>query len=115
MEKQVSRGDIYLADLRPVYRSEQSGIRPVLIVQNDTGNIHSPTVIVAAITSNLDKPSLPTHIIAKTDCGLNKDSIVLLEQLRTLDKRRLGKYIGALDENYMKEVDSALAVSVGIR
>lgn len=115
MEKQMVRGDIYLTDLRNSTRSEQSGIRPVLVVQNDIGNANSPTVIVAAMTSNLDKPALPTHVIAKTDCGLLKDSVVLLEQLRTLDKRRLGKYIGTLNETYMKEIDSALAVSVGIK
>lgn len=114
MEKQYQRGNIFLADLRPTVHSEQSGVRPVLVISNDKGNASSPTVIVAAITSNLDKPSLPTHVAVKTDCGLHRDSIILLEQLRTLDKRRLGRQVGTLNENVMKEVDGAIAVSIGI-
>ena len=111
----VKRGDIYYADLSPVVGSEQGGMRPVLIVQNDTGNRHSPTVIAAAITSKLDKTRLPTHI--ELECGsvgLNRDSVILLEQIRTLDKSRLRERMGRLDENTMSAVDSALAVSFGL-
>ena len=111
----VKRGDIYYADLSPVVGSEQGGVRPVLIVQNDVGNRHSPTVIAAAITSQRDKTHLPTHIEVQADkCGLAKDSIVLLEQIRTIDKRRLLEKMGKLDEGVMNRVDSALAVSFGL-
>lgn len=111
----VKRGDIYYADLSPVVGSEQGGMRPVLIVQNDTGNRHSPTVIAAAITSRLDKAKLPTHILLNAGTTpLNRDSIILLEQIRTLDKSRLREHMGRLDENTMNAVDAALAVSFGL-
>ncbi|MBQ1950867.1 MAG: type II toxin-antitoxin system PemK/MazF family toxin [Clostridia bacterium] len=111
----VHRGDIYYADLSPVVGSEQGGVRPVLIVQNDVGNRFSPTVIAAAITSQKDKTSLPTHIqLQATGSGLAKDSIVLLEQIRTLDKRRLKERMGRLDEVSMNRVDQALQVSFGL-
>ena len=111
----VKRGDIYYADLSPVVGSEQGGMRPVLIVQNDTGNRHSPTVIAAAITSRLDKAKLPTHItLASHSAGLNRESIILLEQIRTLDKSRLRERMGRLDEETMSAVDAALAVSFGL-
>jgi len=111
----VKRGDIYYADLSPVVGSEQGGVRPVLIVQNDTGNRHSPTVIAAAITSRLDKAKLPTHIsLSSQSAGLNRDSIILLEQIRTLDKSRLRERMGRLDEKTMSAVDAALAVSFGL-
>lgn len=111
----VKRGDIYYADLSPVIGSEQGGVRPVLIVQNDVGNKFSPTVIAAAITSQRFKTSLPTHIqVDAEDCGLSKDSIVLLEQVRTLDKRRLKERMGNLDETDMSRVNRALSVSLGI-
>ena len=112
----VKRGDIYYADLSPVVGSEQGGIRPVLIVQNDIGNKYSPTVIAAAITSQRDKAKLPTHIeVTASSCGLAKDSIVLLEQIRTLDKRRLKERMGMLDENAMGQIDQALSVSFGLK
>lgn len=111
----VKRGDIYYADLSPVVGSEQGGIRPVLIVQNDTGNKHSPTVIAAAITSQTGKARLPTHIsLSALSCGLPKDSVVLLEQIRTLDKRRLREHAGKLDDSAMHRVDGAIAVSFGL-
>jgi mRNA interferase MazF len=111
----VKRGDIYYADLRPVVGSEQGGIRPVLIVQNDIGNRYSPTVIAAAITSRIGKTPLPTHIqVDAKDSGLQKDSIVLLEQVRTLDKRRLRTRMGALDEKDMERIDQAIFVSFGL-
>lgn len=116
MDTSVKRGDIFYADLSPVVGSEQGGTRPVLIVQNDTGNRHSPTVIAAAITSQTGKAHLPTHIsITGSDCGLSKDSIVLLEQVRTIDKRRLREHMGRLDEAVMNQVDDAIAVSFGLR
>ena len=109
-EASVKRGDIFYADLSPVVGSEQGGTRPVLIVQNDTGNRHSPTVIAAAITSQTGKARLPTHInIAGGSVGLSKDSIILLEQIRTIDKRRLREHMGHLDENQMAQVDDAIA------
>ena len=111
----VKRGDIFYADLSPVVGSEQGGVRTVLIVQNDTGNRHSPTVIAAAITSQTGKARLPTHIsLAAMSCGLPKDSVVLLEQIRTLDKRRLREHMGRVDETMMKQVDTAIAVSFGL-
>lgn len=111
----VRRGDIYYADLSPVVGSEQGGIRPVLIVQNDVGNRFSPTVIAAAITSQTDKTKLPTHIqLQSTGSGLAKDSIVLLEQIRTLDKRRLKEHMGRLDALSMHRVDEALQISFGL-
>ena len=111
----IKRGDIFYADLRPVVGSEQGGIRPVLIIQNDVGNRHSPTVIAAAITSRRDKAKLPTHIdVQASSCGLTKDSVVLLEQIRTLDKRRLKDRMGELDVPSMTRVDHALQVSFGL-
>ena len=111
----IKRGDIYYADLSPVVGSEQGGLRPVLIIQNDVGNRYSPTVIAAAITSRMGKNRLPTHIdIHAEKVGLAKDSIVLLEQIRTLDKRRLKEKMGHLDEALMSSVNTAIAVSFGL-
>ncbi len=111
----VKRGDIYYADLSPVVGSEQGGLRPVLIIQNDIGNRYSPTVIAAAITSRMSKTHLPTHIdIYAEKAGLAKDSVVLLEQIRTLDKRRLKEKMGHLDEESMGSVNSAIAISFGL-
>ena len=111
----VKRGEIYYADLSPVVGSEQGGLRPVLIVQNDVGNRHSPTVIAAAITSQKDKAHLPIHIAVQADrCGLTRDSIVLLEQIRTIDKRRLKDRMGSLDRPSMHQVDEALQISFGL-
>ena len=116
MDTNVKRGDIFYADLSPVVGSEQGGTRPVLIVQNDTGNRHSPTVIAAAITSQTGKARLPTHIDLPVDqsCGLSRNSIILLEQVRTLDKKRLREKMGHVEENVMEKVDLALAVSFGL-
>ena len=112
---QVKRGELYYADLSPVFGSEQGGVRPVLVVQNDIGNKYSPTVIAAAITSKLDKAKLPTHIeLSALDYGLQKDSVILLEQIRTIDKRRLKERIGYLPENVMKRVDLGLRISLGV-
>ena len=112
---EVHRGEVFYADLSPVVGSEQGGVRPVLIVQNEIGNRHSPTVIAAAITSQTGKARLPTHIsLAALSCGLPKDSVILLEQIRTLDKRRLREHMGKLDETMMKQVDGAIAVSFGL-
>ena len=114
MDTTVKRGDIFYADLSPVVGSEQGGTRPVLIVQNDTGNKHSPTVIAAAITSQTNKAKLPTHIeLSGRSVGLTKDSVVLLEQIRTIDKRRLREHMGRLDAAMMNRVDDAIAVSFG--
>ena len=111
----VKRGDIFYADLSPVIGSEQGGVRPVLIVQNDVGNKFSPTVIAAAITSKQDKNNLPTHIeVDAKDCGLAKDSVVLLEQVRTIDKRRLKEKMGAIDQSAMNAVDNAISISFGL-
>lgn len=111
----IKRGDIFYADLSPVVGSEQGGIRPVLIVQNDVGNKFSPTVIAAAITSQQSKAKLPTHIqLGAQQCGLMKDSVVLLEQIRTLDKKRLKEKIGCLDTGAMNEVNKAINISFGL-
>lgn len=111
----VKRGDIFYADLSPVIGSEQGGMRPVLIVQNDTGNRHSPTVIAAAITSQTGKARLPTHIeLNAQSVGLSRDSVILLEQIRTIDKSRLRERMGKLDDSTMTKVDSAIAVSFGL-
>jgi len=116
MDTNVKRGDIFYADLSPVVGSEQGGTRPVLIVQNDTGNKHSPTVIAAAITSQTGKARLPTHItLTGSNYGLSKDSVILLEQVRTIDKRRLREHMGRLDETLMNQVDNAIAVSFGLQ
>ena len=115
MDMTVKRGDIFYADLSPVVGSEQGGTRPVLIVQNDMGNRHSPTVIAAAITSQMNKAKLPTHIeLTGRNVGLTKDSVVLLEQIRTIDKRRLREHMGRLDAAMMNKVDNAFAVSFGL-
>ena len=111
----VRRGEIYYADLSPVVGSEQGGVRPVLIVQNDVGNKYSPTVIAAAITSQKEKSKLPTHIeINAQNCGLAKNSVVLLEQIRTIDKKRLKERMGMLDEDAMYQVNTALSISFGL-
>ena len=111
----IKRGDIFYADLSPVVGSEQGGLRPVLIIQNDVGNKYSPTVIAAAITSRMGKTRLPTHIdIYAEKAGLSRDSVILLEQIRTLDKRRLKEKMGHLDEGLMNEVNTAIAVSFGL-
>ena len=112
----VKRGDIYYADLSPVVGSEQGGLRPVLIIQNDIGNRYSPTVIAAAITSRLGKTKLPTHIDIYADrVGLQKDSVILLEQIRTLDKRRLKEKMGSVDDASMSAVDNAISISLGLQ
>ena len=112
--KEIKRNDIYYAELDPVVGSEQGGLRPVLILQNVTGNRHSPTTIVAAITSSPRKTKLPTHITVQTK-GLTKESIVLLEQIRTIDKSRLTEFVGRLDKQTMESVDRAIVVSFGIQ
>ena len=112
---QVKRGEIYFADLSPVVGSEQGGMRPVLSVQNNTGNRPSPTVIAAAITSQLGKARLPTHIeLTGASCGLSRDSVILLEQIRTIDKSRLRERMGRLDDGTMTQVDHAISVSFGL-
>lgn len=111
---EIKRGEIYYADLSPVVGSEQGGVRPVLIIQNDVGNKYSPTVIVAAITSKIEKAKIPTHIELKAvDYGLAKDSVALLEQIRTIDKRRLKEKIGVIDSIKMKHINNALLISLG--
>ncbi len=112
----VKRGDIFFADLSPVVGSEQGGMRPVVILQNDRGNRHSPTVIAAAVTSRTTKAPLPTHIsVEKNAYGLLKDSVILLEQVRTLDKRRLKEKVGHLTDDVMREVDGAIEIRFGLR
>ena len=111
----IKRGDIYYADLRPVVGSEQGGVRPVLIIQNDAGNRHSPTVICAAITSKMNKAKLPTHVELKAkECDIIKESVMLLEQVRTIDKTRLKEKVGHLDSAILKKVDHALMISMDI-
>jgi len=111
----VKRGELYFADLSPVIGSEQGGVRPVLVVQNDIGNKYSPTVIAAAITSKLNKAKLPTHIeISSKEYGLEKDSVILLEQIRTIDKTRLKEKIGELNEFKMNQVNKAMMISLGV-
>ena len=111
----VKRGELYFADLSPVVGSEQGGIRPVLVVQNDIGNKYSPTIIAAAITSKLNKAKLPTHIeLASKDYGLEKDSVILLEQIRTIDKTRLKEKIGELSDFKMNQVNRAMMISLGV-
>ena len=110
----IKRGELYYADLSPVVGSEQGGVRPVLVVQNDEGNKYSPTIIAAAVTSKINKAKLPTHIeLPIGDFGLQKDSVILLEQIRTLDKRRLKERIGELPEITMSKVDKAILISLG--
>lgn len=110
---EVRRGNIYYANLSGATGSEQDGIRPVLIIQNDTGNKFSPTVIVAAITSKEKRSDLPTHVYLSVEFGLRESSIVMLEQIRTLDKSRLGRYVGSIDDKTMQSVEKALAISLG--
>lgn len=115
MERTIKRGDVYYAELNPVIGSEQGGTRPVLIISNDIGNKHSPTVIVAPITSRIHtKAKLPTHTFVKDYDGLDKDSVILLEQIRTIDKQRLKQYIGMIPDNLMARADKALAISVAL-
>ena len=111
----IRRGDVYYADLNPVIGSEQGGVRPVVIIQNDIGNKYSPTVIVAAITSKIDKAKLPTHVeIKSTECNLDIDSVILLEQIRTLDKRRLQRQITHLEQEIVEKINDALEISLGL-
>ena len=111
----VKRGDIYYADLSPVIGSEQGGVRPVLVIQNDVGNKYSPTIIVAAITSQINKAKMPTHIeISADDYGLVKDSVILLEQIRTIDKKRLKEKAGHADEDLLEEIGQGLKISLGL-
>lgn len=111
----VKRGDVYYADLSPVIGSEQGGVRPVLVIQNDIGNKYSPTIIVAAITSQINKAKLPTHVeIRASEYGLSKDSVVLLEQIRTIDKKRLREKIGRFNDEMMGKVDECLKISLGL-
>ncbi len=111
----VRRGDIFYADLSPVIGSEQGGVRPVLVIQNDIGNKYSPTIIISAITSQINKAKLPTHVeIAGQEYGLPKDSVVLLEQIRTIDKKRLREKIGRFDDHKMRYIDDALRISIGL-
>lgn len=113
---QVRRGDVFFADLSPVVGSEQGGVRPVLVIQNDIGNRYSPTVIIAAITSQIDKAKLPTHVELKAaEHGIERDSVVLLEQIRTIDKRRLRERVAHVDGDVMARVDEALLISLGLR
>lgn len=114
MRKAIRRGDLFYADLNPVVGSEQGGIRPVLVIQNDVGNHFSPTVVAAAITSRKAKNSLPTHILLENVPGLAPTSLLLLEQLRTIDRKRLRGYIGHISKEKMLEVDAALAISIGV-
>lgn len=111
----VKRGDIFYADLSPVVGSEQGGIRPVLVVQNDIGNKYSPTVIAAAITSRINKAKMPTHIeLSACEYGLQKDSVILAEQVRTIDKRRLRERIGCINDDLIERVNTALSISLGL-
>ncbi len=111
----VKRGDVYFADLSPVVGSEQGGVRPVLIIQNDIGNRFSPTVIVAAITAQIQKAKLPTHVeIDAKNYGFDRDSVILLEQIRTIDKQRLTDKITHLDDEMMEKVDEAIQISLGL-
>ena len=112
--REIKRNEIYYADLSPVKGSEQGGVRPVLILQNDMGNKHSPTTIVAAITSRQTKAKLPTHVDIQM-AGLTKDSVILLEQIRTIDKTRLTEYVGLVDKQTMGKVDRAIVISFGIK
>lgn len=111
----MKRGDVYYADLRPVIGSEQGGIRPVLIIQNDVGNKHSPTIIVAAITSKMNKAKLPTHIeLSADEYAMDKDSVILLEQIRTIDKKRMKDKICHLDDRIMERVNEGLKISLDL-
>ncbi len=114
MSKSILRGELYYADLEPIIGSEQGGIRPVLVIQNNIGNRHSPTIIIAAISSKEIKKLLPTQHILHAQNGLDRESIVMLEQIRTIDKQRLKERVGALEKDDMQHIDTALAVSVGL-
>ena len=114
MDKQIKRGDIYYAELNPVIGSEQGAYRPVLVVQNNVGNKYSPTVIITPITAKLNKNPIPTHVQLLEICGLARESIALTEQIRAIDRSRLGKYIGYAGERAMSQVDKALLISVGL-
>lgn len=115
MQEPIRRGDIFYANLNPVVGSEQGGVRPVLIIQNNIGNKYSPTTIIAAITSKIKKAKLPTHVeLSAAEFNLEKDSVILLEQLRTIDKRRLKEKIAHLDDEIMSEIDRALMISLGL-
>ena len=112
---EIKRGDLYYADLSPVIGSEQGGVRPVIVIQNNIGNKYSPTIIVAAITSQINKAKLPSHIeISANEYGLSKDSVILLEQIRTIDKKRIREKIGCLDNNMMLKVDNGIQISLGL-
>lgn len=113
--KQIKRGQIYYADLSPVQGSEQGGHRPVLIIQNDVGNRYSPTIIAAIITTRKTKANLPTHVWLNAECGLPKDSMVELEQVRTLNKKRLKDFMGTVSQEVMKEIDMAIKISLGVK
>ena len=113
-KKNIQRGDIFYADLSPVVGSEQGGVRPVLILQNNVGNRHSPTVIVCAITGRTEKNNIPTHVRIGTDCGCSKESFALLEQIRTIDRIRLREKVGTLSGHEMKQINQALSISVGL-
>lgn len=110
----VNRGDVFYADLSPVVGSEQGGVRPVVVIQNNTGNRYAPTVIIAAITSQTNKSSLPTHVSVTGEINLPKNSVILLEQLRTIDKRRLRDKVGVLDDKLMKKIEKALYISLAL-
>ena len=114
MEQQIMRGDIYFANLNPVVGSEQGDTRPVLVVQNDVGNKHSPTIVIIPITGNLSKNPLPTHVLLNRLCGLDHESLALAEQIRTIDRSRIGNYIGHIPESAFVEVDRALSICVGL-
>ncbi|MDO5027549.1 MAG: type II toxin-antitoxin system PemK/MazF family toxin [Tissierellia bacterium] len=111
----VKRGDVFYADLSPVVGSEQGGVRPVLVIQNDMGNRYSPTIIIAAITSQTNKTKIPTHVKVEPGIGLPKNSVVLLEQVRTIDKKRLRDKVGTFDEKAMIHIDESLKISVGLK
>ena len=114
-ESKIRRGDLFYADLSPVVGSEQGGMRPVLVIQNNIGNHYSPTVIIAAITAKISKPKMPTHVGSKGgEQGVGRNSVILMEQIRTIDKQRLHDKIGRLDDQKMKQVDEALKVSIGL-
>lgn len=115
MSGKIYRGEMYYADLNPVIGSEQGGVRPVLIIQNDTGNFHSSTVIVAAMSGRInEKPNLPTHYKVRAYAGLKEESLVLLEQIRTIDKKRMQEYIGRLSKTDMKQIDRCLSISLAL-
>src|SRR5659263_133328 len=115
MDKTIYRGDMYYANLSPAIGSEEDGIRPIIVIQNNVGNRHSPTIVVAAITSVISKAKLPTHYTIQAINGLEKDSLVLLEQVRTIDRKRLGKYIVILDDKYIKGIDRDLAINMVLK